>query len=266
MKAIIPAAGYGTRMLPITKTIPKEMLPVGNKPVIQYIVEWLVSAWVNEIAMITSQGKMPLEYYFDKNYELEEQLKMKKKQDLLDQINAPKNMANYVFMKQKEQLWLPHAIREARYWMDDDFFFVTVGDQFWEKAIYQEMVDLFKKTRQPIIQLAEVPIEEVNKYGVVKIVEGEIVDMIEKPKPEHAPSNLISQWLYILPKDFFKAVEDTPLDESKWEIIMPDVLLTLRKMWYKLMPYISTHIMWDVGSTELWLQTNNELAKRDWKC
>lgn len=266
MKAIIPAAGYGTRMLPITKTIPKEMLPVGNKPVIQYIVEGLVSAGVTEIAMITSQGKMPLEYYFDKNYELEEQLKRKNKIDLLDQINAPKTMANYVFMKQKEQLWLPHAIREARYWMDDDFFFVTVGDQFGEQAIYKEMVELHKKTKQAIIQLAEVPLEEVSKYGVVKIVDDEIVDMVEKPKPEHAPSNLISQGLYILPKDFFRAVEQTPMDESKWEIIMPDVLLTLRTMWYKLLPYISKHIMRDVGSTELWLQTNNELAARNYKC
>jgi UTP--glucose-1-phosphate uridylyltransferase len=266
MKAIIPAAGYGTRMLPITKTIPKEMLPVGNKPVIQYIVEWLVSAGITEIAMITSQGKMPLEYYFDKNYELEEQLRIKNKQDLLNQINAPKTMANYVFLKQKEQLWLPHAIREARYRMDDDFFFVTVWDQFGEQAIYRDMVDMFRQTRQPIVQLTEVPLEEVSKYGVVKIVDGEIVDMIEKPKPEYAPSRLISQWLYILPKDFFKAVEETPMDETKGEIIMPDVLLTLRKMWYKLMPYVSNHIMRDVGSTELWLETNNELAKRWWKC
>lgn len=215
MKAIIPAAGYGTRMLPITKTIPKEMLPVGNKPVIQYIVEGLVSAGITEIAMITSQGKMPLEYYFDKNYELEEQLKYKKKHDLLDQINAPKTMANYVFLKQKEQLGLPHAIWEARYWMNDDFFFVTVGDQFGQGEIYREMVALHEQTKQPIIQLAEVPLEEVSKYGVVKLHDGEIVDMIEKPKPEHAPSNLISQGLYILPKDFFKAVDQTPIDESK---------------------------------------------------
>ena len=266
MKAIIPAAGYGTRMLPITKTIPKEMLPVGNKPVIQYIVEGLVSAGIEEIAMITSQGKMPLEYYFDKNYELEEQLKLKNKKDLLDQINAPKTMANYVFMKQKEQLWLPHAIWEARYWMDDEFFFVTVGDQFGESNIYREMVELHRTTGQPIIQLAEVPLEEVSKYGVVKIEGDEIVDMIEKPKPEDAPSNLISQGLYILPKDFFKAVEQTPMDETKGEIIMPDVLLNLRTMGYKLIPYISHHKMWDVGSTELWLQTNNELAARNWKC
>lgn len=266
MKAIISAAGYGTCMLPTTKTIPKEMLPVGNKPVIQYIVEWLVSAGVTEIAMITSQGKMPLEYYFDKNYELEEQLRMKKKTDLLDQINAPKTMANYVFMKQKEQLWLPHSIREVRHWMNDEFFFVTVGNQFGENMIYQEMVALHQQTKQPIIQLAEVSLEEVSKYDVVKIEDGEIVDMIEKPKPEHAPSNLISQGLYILPKAFFEAVEQTPLDESKWEIIMPDVLLMLKKMWYKLMPYISLYKMRDVGSTDLWLQTNNELAQRSWKC
>jgi UTP--glucose-1-phosphate uridylyltransferase len=99
--------------------------------------------------------------------------------------------------------------------MDDDFFFVTVGDQFGESMIYQEMVALHQQTKQPIIQLAEVPLEEVSKYGVVKIEDGEIVDMIEKPKPEHAPSRLISQGLYILPKDFFKAVEQTPFDEAK---------------------------------------------------
>ncbi len=266
MKAIIPAAGYGTRMLPITKTIPKEMLPVGNKPVIQYIVEGLVSAGIDEIAMITSQGKIPLEHYFDKNYELEEQLRQKNKLDLLERINKPKNMAHYVFLKQTEQLGLPHAIAEASYWMDDDFFFVTVGDQFGEKAIYREMVDLHKKTKQPIIQLAQVPLEEVSKYGVVKIEWDEIIDMIEKPSPDQAPSNLISQGLYILPKDFFEAVKNVPIDISKGEIIMPDCLLYLRTMGYKLLPYISTHRMRDVGSTELRLQTNNELAVRNWKC
>ena len=114
--------------------------------------------------------------------------------------------------------------------MDDEFFFVTVGDQFGEKAIYQEMVALHKKTKQPIIQLAQVPLEEVSKYGVVKIEDGEIVDMVEKPQPEDAPSNLISQGLYILPKDFFEAVRNVPLDESKGEIIMPDCLLYLKKM------------------------------------
>ena len=266
MKAIIPAAGYGTRMLPITKTIPKEMLPVGNKPVIQYIVEGLVWAGIEEIAFITSQGKIPLEHYFDKNYELEEQLKLKNKRELLESINKPKTMAHYVFLKQTEQLGLPHAIAEASYWMDDEFFFVTVGDQFGEKAIYTEMVALHKKTKQPIVQLAEVPLEEVSKYGVVKIEDGEIVDMIEKPQPQDAPSNLISQWLYILPKDFFEAIRNVSLDTSKGEIVMPDCLLYLRKMWYKLLPYISEYKMWDVGSTELWLQTNNELAARDWQC
>lgn len=265
MKAIIPAAWYGTRMLPITKTIPKEMLPVWNKPVIQYIVEWLVSAWITEIAMISSQWKIPLEHYFDKNYELEEQLKTKWKIEWLEMINQPKNMANYVFLKQKEQLWLPHAIAEAGYWIDDEYLFVTVGDQFWEQAIYQEMMELHKKTGQAVIQLAQVPKDDVSKYGVVAIEDGEIVDMVEKPAIEDAPSDLISQGLYILPQEFFQAVADTPLDESKWEIVMPDVLLRLRELWHKLIPYISPYKMRDVGTTEDWLKTNNELAARNWK-
>ena len=241
------------------------MLPVGSKPVIQYIIEWLVAADITEIAMISSQGKIPLEHYFDKNYELEEQLQRKWKLKELEAINKPKTMANYIFLKQKEQLWLPHAIAQAGHWIDDEYFFVTVGDQFWEQAIYQEMMDLHQKTGQAVIQLAQVPREEVSKYGVVDIQDGEIVDMVEKPAIEDAPSDLISQGLYILPQEFFQAVQDTPVDPSKWEIVMPDVLLRLRELWHKLLPYISPYKMRDVGTTELWLQTNNGLAERNWK-
>lgn len=257
MKAVIPAAWYWTRMLPITKTIPKEMLPVWNKPVIQYIVEWLVHWWITDIAIITSQWKSALEDYFDKNYELEHILKKKWKEWLLDEINKPKNMANYVFMKQKEQLWLPHAIAEARSWIQDEFFFVSLGDQFGDPRIYKNMIDTHKKTWWVVIGLQEMPQEEIHKYWVAQVEDWIIVDMIEKPQPWEAPSKLVSNWLYILPHTFFDIVDSTDIDIRKWEIVMPECLLKLREFG-PLHAHIIQHKFWDVGTTESRLQANNE--------
>jgi UTP--glucose-1-phosphate uridylyltransferase len=133
-------------MLPITKTIPKEMLPVGNKPVIQYIVEGIVGTGIQDIVMITSQGKRALEDYFDKNYELEELLRKKGKTEFLELINKPKTMANIVFARQNEQLGRTHAVYQAKKWVSDDFFMLCMGDNFFEPAFYAEMMDLHIKT------------------------------------------------------------------------------------------------------------------------
>lgn len=258
MKAIIPAAWYWTRMLPITKTIPKEMLPVWNKPVIQYIVEWLAYWWIEEIWIITSQGKSTLEDYFDKNYELEDILKKKWKERALQAINTPKYLANYVFFKQKEQLWFPHAVWETRNRITDNFFFVSVWDQFWNKEIYKGMIDLHKKTKQPIVSVQEVPEEVICNYWVVKIEGDAILDIIEKPKTlQEAPSNLVCNWMYILPKEFFTIVSETKIDSDKGEIVMPDCLLQL--LWkYKLLPYVCWKEYRDVWTSEAWLRANNE--------
>lgn len=258
MKAVIAAAWYGTRMLPITKSIPKELMPVWNKPVIQYIVEGLVWAWIKDIIMITSQWKNALEDYFDKNYELEEILKKKWKLDLLEEINKPKFMANYTFVKQKEQLWFPHAILEARAWIESWYFLLTVGDTIFDQKIYFDMIKLFNEKKQPIIALQEVPMEDVSKYWVVKIEDGHIVDMVEKPKVEQAPSNLIMVWIYILPIEVFAAIDSTPMNLEKWEILLPDSLKILMTS-YDIIPYITPHKIWDVGTPELWLKANIEI-------
>lgn len=256
MKAIIPAAGYWTRMLPVTKTIPKEMLPIWNKPVIQYIVEWLVSWWITDIAIITSQWKSVLEDYFDKNYELEDVLKRKWKQDFLERINQPKTMANYVFMKQREQLWVPHALCEARSWIHNEFFFVNLADQFWDPAIYKEMIALHKKTGAPVVALQEMPEDTLHKYWVAEVSDdGIIQSMVEKPEPWQAPSNLVCNWLYILPDTFFAAVDKTGVDAVKWESLMPDCMLN---MWLPLQAYVVKHKFWDMGTPEMRLKANNE--------
>ncbi len=259
MKAIIPAAWYWTRMLPITKTIPKEMLPIWNKPVIQYIVEWLVAAWINEIWFITSQWKWSLEWYFDKNYELEDILVKKNKEALLEKINEPKHLCNYVFFKQKEQLWFPHALLETRNRVTDDFFFVSVWDQFWDMSVYKNMIEVFFTYKQPVIWIQKVADKYLSNYWVVDFNKNwSICWIIEKPATKkEAPSNYICNGLYILPKDFFGIIETTKLDSSKWEIVMPDCLLQLTDQW-SLIPHDCGDLFWDVGTTDAWHKANIE--------
>lgn len=258
MKAIIPAAWYGTRMLPITKTIPKELLPVWNKPVIQYIVEWLASGWIKDICMITSQWKQALEDYFDKNYELEEILKKKWKIELLKEVNKTKNLANISFVKQKEQLGLPHAVLSAKAWVTWDFFILVLGDMIFSPAIYQDMLDVYRQYRQPVILLQEIPMEEVYKYWVAKIEDGKIIDMVEKPQPSQSPSNLMMPGMYILPRETFEIIEKTPINEKLGEIVMPEVLETLMKK-YDIIPHVTKHKIWDVGNPENWIKANIEI-------
>lgn len=257
MKWVIPAAWYGTRMLPITKTIPKEMLPIGNKPVIQYIVEWFVWAGITDIALITSQGKSSLEDYFDKNYELEQILLKKWKDLLLDEINKPKTMANYVFMKQKEQLWLPDAILQAKSRISDEYFFVCLWDQFGDPRIYKNMIETHKKTGWTVIWLQEMPDEELHKYWVAAVDDEKIISMVEKPQPWKAPSNLVSNGLYILPHSFFDIIETTEVDKNTWEIVMPDCLLKLQQQ-EPLYTHTIQYSFRDAWTPETWLQAVNE--------
>lgn len=262
MKAIIPAAGYGTRMLPITKTIPKEMLPVGNKPVIQYIVEWLASAGIEDIIMITSQGKATLEDYFDKNYELEQILMRKGKSDLLAAINAPKELANIVFTKQKTQLWRTHAVAQWQPWITEEYFFMTFGDNFFDPKMYQEMMSLHEQTGNPVVCCIQKPSEELSKYGVMTLEGDRIVDMVEKPEISQAPSDRIMAWATILPTRFFSAVQQTSIEEKTGEFDVA-ALRAIIFAEYETVIYRSPYPMRDVGTRELWLQANIEIVATD---
>ncbi len=262
MKAVITAAGYWTRMLPITKTIPKELLPVWNKPVIQYIVEWLVKNNIKDIIIVTSQWKEAIENYFDKNYELEELLKRKWKEKLAKQLEQIKFLANFCFVKQKKQLWFAHAILEAEPWINDEYFILTVWDTIFDEKIFKEIINIYNKTKSTIIALKEIPKEETYKYWVVKIENWQITDMIEKPNPQEAPSNLIMIGVYILPKKIFNIIKQTPIDKNKWEILLPDSLKLLMKQWEKIYPYITKYPVWDTGTPENWLKANIEIFKQ----
>lgn len=249
-------------MLPITKSIPKELLPVGNKPVLQYIVEGVVSAGIEDIVMITSQGKFAIEDYFDKNYELEEILKQKGKLEFLDAINKPKFLANMCFVRQKQQLGFPHAVAEVRPWVSEDFFLLSVGDALFHPKIFQEMVQLHKQTGNAVIALQEIPKEEVHKYGVAEIHDGKITRMIEKPKVGETDSNLIMIGTYILPRSFFACADTVPMDLEKGEVTLPDVLKEIIKT-QPIVPYVTKQPFWDTGTPEKRLQCCNELAEKN---
>lgn len=257
MKAVIVAAWFGTRTLPITKTIPKEMLPVGDKPVIQYIVEWCVQAGINDIIMITSQQKKALEDYFDKNYELEDALQKKGKLDLLELINKPKNLAHYTFVKQTQILWTAHAILQIEPWIDEDYFMVIFGDAIYPDHMYTDLVKQLSEKKQPIICAHEVPKEDTYRYGVLKLDWEKIVWIVEQPKVEDAPSNLVCNWVYILPKSIFPLLKTLPIDPRRGEYLLPDALNILMKQMD--VSVCKTEPFRDIWSIDLRMKANNRL-------
>lgn len=258
MKAVILAAGFWTRMLPITKTIPKELLPVGNKPVIQYCIEWLVDAGIKDIILITSQSKKALEDYFDKQYELEQLLEKKGKLDLLELINKPKTLANYTFIKQAEQLGTGHAVLQVEPRINDDFI-VVFGDAIYPPEMFRDMVTHYQQNKAPLMVVQEVPREEVHKYGVVKIENNAITDVVEKPSIEQAPSNLIRNGVSILPANIFDILHTTPMDTASGELFLPWAIKTL--MWQRSVYPLVSRPMWDIWNPESWLAANVYIAQ-----
>lgn len=259
MKAVIVAAWFGTRMLPITKTVPKEMLPVWDKPIIQYTIEWLVAAWITDIIMVTSHQKKALEDYFDKNYELEDILQKKGKFDLLALINKPKTMATYTFVKQLEMLGTGHALMQAQHLISDDYFMVIFADTIYPPEAFIEMMKVFTIAPSPIVAIHQVPKEDVYKYGVVQLAWDKIIDFVEKPKVEDAPSNLIWNGAAILPKRIFSLLQEIESDHRSWELNLPDAIKALIKevpiTWLSLRPYL------DTGSLTWWLEANAKFLK-----
>jgi len=263
MKAIVIAAWFGTRTLPASKSIPKEMFPVWNKPVIHHIIESMVNAGIKEIVMITSQQKKVLEDYFDSNYQLEDMLKKKGKDDLLALINEPKNMAKFAFVRQAEILWTGHAVLQAQHLISDDYFLTVLADTIYPPETFFEVLKIHNETKGPVIAIHEVEKEEVYKYGIVRLEWDRVVEFVEKPKIEDAPSNLISNGIMILPKEAFKIREDALNDKTQtWEIYIPLAVSKLIEKYKftacKLRPYI------DTGSFEWLMQANNRLFTK-WK-
>ncbi|USB32344.1 UTP--glucose-1-phosphate uridylyltransferase GalU [Paenibacillus sp. YPG26] len=213
-KAVIPAAGLGTRFLPATKAQPKEMLPIVDKPAIQYIVEEAVQSGIESIIIVTGRNKKSIEDHFDKSVELERILKEKGKQDLLLEVQAISELAGIHYIRQKEPLGLGHAILCARQFIGDEPFAVLLGDDIMvsEPPALRQLISVFEETAKPVIGVKPVPISDVSKYGIIdpSTAEGglyQVRGLVEKPSPEQAPSQMAVMGRYILQPSIFSVLE-----------------------------------------------------------
>lgn len=215
-KAVIPAAGFGTRFLPATKSQPKEMLPVVDKPVIQYVVEEAVASGITDILMIIGRGKRAIEEHFDRNFELEAALQAKGRVEDLRKIQRVSELADIHFVWQKEMNGLGDAIYCARHHVGDEPFAVLLGDTLTtsDRPVTRQLMDVYERYEQPVVALEEVERAKVSRYGVM---DGEeigdrvyrVSDFVEKPSVEDAPSNLVIASRYVLTPDIFGYIEQT---------------------------------------------------------
>ena len=216
-KCLFPVAGYGTRFLPATKSSPKEMLPIVNKPLIEYGVEEAVSAGLTRIGFVTGRGKRAIEDHFDKNYELEDQIRGTGKEDLISGTRALIDQCEFSYTRQKEMMGLGHAILTGETLIGDEPFAVVLADDLCiaeGDGVLTQMVKLFKQFRCSIVAVEEVPDADINRYGVVAgepLKDGvyRITEMIEKPSREEEPSNLGIIGRYILTPDIFEVLRNT---------------------------------------------------------
>ena len=232
-KCLFPAAGYGTRFLPATKAMPKEMLPVMTKPLIQYGVEEAVDAGLNTMAIITGRGKRAIEDHFDISYELEHQIKGTSKEHLLAEIRALIDRCTFTYTRQIEMKGLGDAILKGEVLIGEEPFAVLLADDLCDNpdgdGVLRQMMRIFDKYRCSIVAVQEVPREETSKYGVIagrEIDEGiyMVDEMVEKPDPEEAPSNLAIIGRYILTPDIFDKIRNTEPGKGG-EIQITDALM-----------------------------------------
>lgn len=234
-KAVFPAAGLGTRFLPATKASPKEMLPLVDKPLIQYVVEESVASGVESILIITGRDKSAIENHFDISFELEQLLKERNKIDMFDQVRAISDIAQISYTRQKQALGLGHAIYQAKDFVGSEPFAALLADDIVdsEKPALQQMVEVYERYDAPVIATMQVDGEDISRFGVIDAEEVEpnvfrIRDMVEKPPFAEAPSNLAIIGRYIFTPDIFEAIEQTK-PGSGGEIQITDAMRILLK-------------------------------------
>jgi UTP--glucose-1-phosphate uridylyltransferase len=235
-KGVFPVAGLGTRFLPATKAQPKEMLPLVDKPTIQYVVEEAVASGLTELVLVTGRNKRAIEDHFDAAFELEYYLQDRGKKEELAQIRTISELASVSYVRQKEPLGLGHAILCARPLVGDEPFGVFLGDDIIGQAptpCMRQLLDVFERTGGPVIAIERVPMDRIQQYGVIagRNVGGnvwEIDDLVEKPAAKDAPSDLAIIGRYVLTPDVFPILADTAADK-RGEIQLTDALRTLRK-------------------------------------
>ncbi len=234
-KAVIPAAGFGTRFLPATKAQPKEMLPIIDTPTIQYVVQECVDSGIEDILIITGRGKRSIEDHFDRNFELESRIQEKEDEVLYNQVRHIEDMANIHYIRQKELNGLGDAISYARDHCGQEPFAVLLGDTIIDSVIpvTQQMIDTFEQYRQTIIAVETVPHDKVSRYGIVggDRISGKLMQvnaLIEKPDVDRAPSNLAIAGRYILTPEIFDAIDKTERGKGN-EIQLTDALRLMMK-------------------------------------
>ena len=232
-KAIIPAAGLGTRFLPATKSQPKEMLPIVDKPTLQYIIEEAIESGIEEILIVTGRSKKSIEDHFDRSVELELELEQKDKTEMLKMVQDISNMVNIHYIRQKEPKGLGHAIYCAKSFIGNEPFAVLLGDDIVdsEKPCLKQLIEAYNEYKTSILGVQEVDKQDTDKYGILdaKYIENRVYkvkDMIEKPKVEEAPSNIAILGRYIITPDIFDILENQEPGKSG-EIQLTDALKTL---------------------------------------
>ena len=264
-KAIIPVAGFGTRFLPATKATPKEMLPILDKPVVQYIVEEAVASGIRDIILVTGSAKRPIEDHFDRDEELEAHLARQGKKEFLKIVKDIAGLANFIYVRQKGPYGNGTPVLNCRHIIGDEPFAVLLADDVFvgKKPRLKQLMDVYEKYGDPVVTAYQVSSEETKKYGIIDGAEVEpgvlqVRRVVEKPGPDKAPSRLALVGGYILTPDIFEILDKTPLGKDK-ELWLADGLETLLKK----RPLYAKRIdgkYYDAGSIAGWLKAKIDFA------
>jgi len=269
-KCLFPAAGFGTRFLPATKAVPKEMLPILTKPLLQYGVEECLSAGITNMAIVTGRGKRAIEDHFDNAFELESQLNGTPKEHYLDEIKNIISKATFTYVRQQDILGLGHAILTGQPLIGNEAFAVILADDLCDskdESVIKQMIKIYNKYKCSIIAIQEIPFDQVDKYGVIS---GTLIDnsddiykvnsMIEKPDIDKSPSNLAIIGRYILTPDIFKILKNIKPGKNG-EIQITDALLT-QALNGNVIAYKFKGTRFDCGSVKGYVQAINHFAKK----
>ena len=269
-KAVIPAAGLGTRVLPATKAQPKEMLVIVDKPSLQYIIEELVESGIKDIIIVTGRNKNSIEDHFDYSYELEDTLKKDGKDKLLGKVESISSMANICYVRQNHPKGLGHAILKAKSFVGDEPFVIALGDDivYNDIPVAKQLIDNYSKYGSSIVGCQEVKESDVSKYGIVKLSKSldektvEMADFIEKPSIEEAPSRLACLGRYLLTPKIFEYLEKTEPGKGG-EIQLTDAIVAMMKDGEKVLAYNFDGKRYDIGNKFGLLKANIEFGLRN---
>ena len=270
-KCLFPAAGYGTRFLPATKAVPKEMLPILTKPLLQYGVEEALSADITNMAIITGRGKRAIEDHFDNSFEIEMQLRGTSKNHYLKEIKEIIKKSTFTHVRQKQMLGLGHAILTGEPLIGNEPFAVVLADDLCdcdEKGVISQLIEIYDQYKCSVVAIEEVPMDQTNKYGIIagNLVDNsnnkyQVTEMIEKPDEKNAPSNMAIIGRYILTPDIFSILKNIKPDNNG-EIQITDALNIQAKQG-KVIAYKFKGKRFDCGSIKGFIEATNFLAKKE---